>query len=249
MDTETFFIENVIAAFSFVSESILMRDGLFDEVIYHEAIASPVFLNYLRFESQLGSEEKTKLMENFLCKSKHFIRESIVGRQPLYADKYPELFKAENQFIDWYYSKQQMPSHKKIINLNRIEKLNISSVIKEVVKEKHPEFDLYNNRHRKDVVPFLKRITDSVSFMVSFNIGIKRMFFSVEIGFDYPPLFVDIANFFARSQSMFDYNSVQDIKNGISIAFTFIECVLPEVFRKLVEGQQSGQESGGAPEH
>ncbi len=224
----------LLEALCSISELMLRREEPFDQICFHDSIASPVFTNFLHYACELNHEQKKLLMDHFISKSRHLLKERMVGRQPIYANEYPELFEAENQFIDWYFHKRQNSLKKNcIIDTRELNKFDIKSVIKNEVKEKYFEFSFDLNFKKRDSMIFLKKITDQISFLVLFNIGIKRMFFSVEIGLNNPLALIDIGNLLARPQSMFDYNNTEDVKNGISVAFDFINIIEPLLYKKI----------------
>jgi len=204
-----------------ISEKMLKKESPFENLILDDSIASTVFLNYLKYENELEQKQKKTLMENFICKSRHLIKQRMIGKQPNYSKKYPELFNTEDQFIKWYFEKQERPTEDILINMHELRKLNIKQIIKDEVKKNHPEYFLDKDAKKSGTARFSRRITDSISFVVYFEIGMKRMFFNVEIGLNNPPFLIDIGNLLARPQSMFSYQNAEDIKNGVKAVFDF----------------------------
>lgn len=215
-----------------ISEKMLKREDPFANLIPNNSIASDAFLNYLKYENELEKKQKQMLMENFICNSKHLIKQRMIGKQPNYSKKYSELFNAEDQFRRWCFGKQERPTEDILINMHELRKLNIKQIIKDEVEKNYPEYFLDKVAKRHGTAKFSRRITDSLWFVVHFDIGMKRMFFNVEIGLNNPPFLIDIGNLLARPQSMFSYEDAEDIKNGVRAAFDFINFINPEVFVK-----------------
>lgn len=213
-----------------ISEKMLKREKPFDDLVLDNSIASIVFLNYLKYENDLEQKQKETLMENFICKSRHLIKQRMIGKQPNYSKTYSELFNTEDQFIKWYFAKQEMPTGDILINMHELKKLNIKQIIKDEVEKHHPQYFLEKVAKKRSTARFSRRITDSLMFVVYFNIGIKRRFFNVEIGLNNPSFLIDIGNLLARPQSMFNYENAEDIKNGVQAAIDFINSIDLRVF-------------------
>lgn len=213
-----------------ISEKMLRRENPFDNLIINDSIASPVFLNFLKYANEIDQNQKEKLLEYLIVSSRHLMKGRLFGRQPIFAKKYPELMKTADQFMKWYFAKQERPSRNISINMHNIRKLNIRQRIKDEVEKNHPEYFLEKDAKKHGTARFSKRITDSVLFVVYFEIGIKRTFFNVEFGLNNPSFLIDIGNLLARPQSMFSYENAENIKNGIRAAFDFINSIDPKVF-------------------
>ena len=213
-----------------ISEKMIKRENPFENLMLDDSIASIVFLNYLKYENELEQKQKEALMENFICKSRHLIKQRMFGKQPNYSKTYSELFNAEDQFIRWYFAKQERPTGDILINMHELKKLNIKQIIKDEVEKHHPEYFLDRVAKKRGTARFSRRLADSLLFVVYFDIGIKRRFFNVEIGLNTPSFFIDIGNLLARPQSMFNYENAEDIKNGVRAAFDFINSIDLKVF-------------------
>lgn len=211
-----------------ISERMLKKENPFENLILNDSIASDVFLNYLKYENELEQEQKKTLMEYLLLSSQYLIKGRLFGRQPIFAKKYPELMNSADQFMKWYFEKQERPTEDILINMHELRKLNIKQIIKDEVGEKYPEYILYKVSKKRGPARFSMKISDSVLFIVYFDIGIKRMFFNVEIGLNNPPFLIDIGNLLARPQSMFSYENAEDIKNGVKAVFDFINFIDPK---------------------
>lgn len=218
-------LERISDALFTISENMLKREKPFDNLVVNDSIASPIYTNYLKYENEISQQQKKTLMKYFISSSQHLIKGRLFGRQPIYAKMYPELMNTADQFSKWYFGKQERPARNLVVNTHGLRHLNIKQKIKDEVNEKHPDYFIDQAAKKGKLAQFSKRITDSVSFVVYFNIGIKRMFFCVEVGLDNPSFLIDIGNFFARPQSMFSYENVEDIENGVRVAFDFINSI------------------------
>lgn len=214
-----------------ISKQLILRENPFDNIYIPESVASDSYLAYLKYNKDIENQLAEKLIRHFICLSEMNIRNIVLKECKSYMNKFPELLHADREFRNWYFpfEKKEMQSNK-VIDLRAFEEINFEEEIVSQMRGLYPSFKLLKGKSSKYKIVF-KIDFDKPNFgvIISFISGLRRPFFSVEVGFAKPEIQLDISTFIARSQSMFDCSTLHEIRDSIGEAIEFLKIILPSL--------------------
>ncbi len=215
-----------------LSRDLISQKHQFSNQIYSDAVASHIYLNYLKYKDDPEIPNKNKLLEHFLNESEYLINGMLFGKKVPYSRTHKELLEIENHFIDWYSTKEkkEMIDPNFVIDIRKLHRINFNNEIVDETSVIKPSFYFQKKKSKKYLAVFATEIGETdKQFFVSFSGGLKRAFFSVGIGLDDPEFFMDIGCLLSRAQSMFDYWSASELRQGVKEAFAFIDIIYPTI--------------------
>lgn len=214
-----------------LAEVMIMNEPPFENLPLYTQVVSYFYSKYLQYKDELSETLKNRILSEEIDYAKHLINMSFgVKKGPAFNKKYPLHAKTLEEFEKWIGRKE---AHKNnyldIDEPDGVINFNVNQQIKSIMEELKPGFSATKHFDAPGVLAFSKYYNTDNAIIILFDIGSGRDFFSVMIGFKRPEAYFDVANLFACEQSVFEFNSREELTSEIDLAVKYIDMIIPTI--------------------
>lgn len=223
----------LVETLGILSEKLIRREPPFDTLPLQHEIIPYFYEKYLEYFDEIEIDLRSKILERLVDYAKWQIRSMLIRGIPSFNSLYPDHVDTGSAFKQWIRHREEhnvsIPRNIAQLDVN----FKMSRVIKHVMKQRMPLFEYDKSVYIPGTVPFSKVFLSNNKIFIIADIGTKRQFVDFMIGLDSPRLFIDIANFFGKAQSVYEYSSEQEATIAVNKALDMIEVLLPYFAEKV----------------
>jgi len=218
-----------------LAASVIMRVPPFDRLPLQKEIVLYQYEKYLLYVDEIEPPLRVRVLTMMVEHAKWVIQERLGPGKDSFNSIYPQHVETKNVFADWILRKEGPRPPLPLMRVLPMEKINVSSIIRQVMKERMPEFKYDRSLGNSTVTSFSIPICGDNKIFITVDKGTWRRFLDFAFCIHWPRSYFDIAVFFSNSQSRYEFNNEEELVTGVNKALDVIEVLLPHFVDRVTE--------------
>jgi hypothetical protein len=245
-DYENSIRQNLACTLGDLSEVIIRRLPPFDTLSLQNEVMPYFYMKYLQYFDEVEVSLREQILARLIDYARWEIKSMFVRGIESFNLLYPEHVETSKTFKRWITQKEGLKSSSQGGTQPSIKNLKIIMIIKRVMCERMPAFKYDKSIYIPGTVPFSNKFLGDNNILIMADTGTKRRFINFMLGIHYPRAFIDIANFFGKSQSIYEYSSEEEASAGVNKALDMIEILLPHFVERVQKTLTASSSRGTA---
>lgn len=210
-----------------IIEGILTKNPKYNDIPVHQE-ASQTFSKYCEYENKLKSDLKSRFLLAEITAGRFFCETKLFGYHGKpFSERYPEHIKARKDFWDWIKSYEGLSCFPIRARKAPIKKAEVNKCVKQMIKNRHPDFKIDNKAFGS--IGYSKKLGQNNKIYIVADTGSWRTTLTFMLGVNHPNFCMDVAEFFADSQSHYGigYESIKKVEKATNRALDLVDALMP----------------------
>ncbi|MHC1727496.1 MAG: hypothetical protein AB9866_16095 [Syntrophobacteraceae bacterium] len=212
-----------------LAESIMLMEQPFDYIGIIPEVMSYYYLRYKIYYNELNDSFKHQILKKRILKAKWLLHTQVFKEHKPIQSLFANYIDTDDVFLTWIKEREANQVHPIMAGYPPYHgKLRTDQISKQIIKQRMPEFKYHRQSHFPGLRCFSKPILQDNAIIVGLEKGSVRRAISLYLGLERPCFAFDIACLFSSGQSLYWYNSPEDLAVALNRAIDLASLILPE---------------------
>ncbi|MHC1725115.1 MAG: hypothetical protein AB9866_03705 [Syntrophobacteraceae bacterium] len=212
-----------------LAESIISMDPPFNDIGIIREVMGYLHFKYKIYEQEIEYPFKTIVLKDIIRTSKWLLYSQVLKENMPIQSLFEDFVDTDDQFAKWIKKREANQVHPIMAGYPPYHgKLKTDQIAKQIMKQRMPEFKYHRQSHFPGLRCFSKPILQDNAIIVGLEKGSVRRAISLYLGLERPCFAFDIACLFSSGQSLYWYNSPEDLAVALNRAIDLASLILPE---------------------